>query len=428
MHATMKHVLGVTFQGEEMGVDGLAQELAGASNDALRQALASLPDVQRARLHRLTAPTSRLTAALTMATSRTSIDSLGTTGSSTRGGLVFPLKISAVCSYCTWGHPLYQETADPCLKETHSGAFRLPQGLAMSKARDCVIPPILLMNDAFVPVTHVGGPMRGPTDSGGLWFYYTPGCSDLLWHLGRTMLANNRVHAAVLVEQRMARHQGFSLSDAEAVDRVASYIETKHPKWPGIGRGRAYFGKNTSVAALIAQAARGLYGDCKGASFGADGALRPCVLCSSGPTGKNGTRHEGTKVKRAMALSFMAGDKILSLHSEPLLRQLPIDTLTLHQQPQGNGQTFWTTEIWDLRGSPALSRHLEDPSAHPEVVRRSRRWLARGLAKRGGGAECEPAPSWHTCMSCLGSQLEPHCNATERFYAKKSRAHVATRG
>ena len=88
---------------------------------------------------------------------------------------------------------------------------------------------------------------------------------------------------------------------------------------------------------------------------------------------------------------------------------------------------MWTTEIWDLRGSPRLSRDLENATAHPEVVARAR-W-ASGLSLAGGSTasalattSCEPAPSWHTCMACRGSALEPHCNATFQWYAGKERA------
>ena len=77
----------------------------------------------------------------------------------------------------------------------------------------------------------------------------------------------------------------------------------------------------------------------------------------------------------------------------------------------------WTTEIWDLRGSPALSRHLENATAHPEVVARAR-W-ARSTSATTLAVDCTPALSWHTCMSCRGSQLQEHCDATVQYYARK---------
>ena len=314
--------------------------------------------------------------------------------------------IPAVCERC--------DLVTRCDVSTSFWAFRLPQALGYRRELPCEPSETSLLgrDDVWLPVTHVGGPRRGPTDSGGLWFYYTPGCSDLLWHMGRTMLTRNRAHAAVVTEQRLAQLEGRELlSDRDAVGRLARYIETRHPRWPPLGRARSLLGKNASVEAVLAEAARGLYGVCSGTAFDAAGSLRPCSCAG------NVTRHM-VRSRRALALTPLAGDKVLSLHSEPLLRRLPLDTVAFYQQPQGGGSPLWTTEIWDVRGSPELSRRLENASAHPEVVARARLgWSnARGRLR---AAACVPAPSWHTCMSCAGSLLEPHCNATVRWYAAK---------
>ena len=299
-----------------------------------------------------------------------------------------------------------------CPKDTFV-AFRLPQGLAAFRTLPCEPPPELGVDGSWLPVTHVGGPNRGPTDSGGLWFYYTRGCSDLFWHMGRTMLSRNRIHAAVLAEQKTTELvEGKKISDREAVNLVAAYVRRRHPRWPPLSVARRWLGTNASIEAIIAEGARGLYGSCKGAAFTPEGALRPCACVG------NATR--AARHRRQLSLGPLAGDKLLSLHSEPLFRRLPLDTVTLHQQPQGGGRVQWTSEIWDLRGSPALSRHLENASAHPEVVARSR-W-ARDLEAHGPLGEstaacaCVPAPTWHTCMSCRGSALEPHCVGTAQYY------------
>ena len=317
-----------------------------------------------------------------------------------------------VCVACT-------STAS-CSKETHFWAFRLPQGLNFAREQPCQPDSYLGRNDVYLPVTHVGGPRRGPTDSGGLWFYYTPGCSDLLWHIGRTILARNRAHAAVLAEQRMAQLEGKTMSDREAISRLASFIRNRYPRWGPLGRARnRLMGKNASIETILAEAARGLYGTCPADAYDSNNRLRPCSCLG------NVTRTH-IRSRRALALTPLAGDKVLSLHSEPILRRLPIDTVTMHQQPQGGGSPLWATEIWDLRGSPMLSRHLENASSHPEVVARSR-WAigsddgGLGLAARSMMMACEPAAAWHTCMSCRGSKLEKHCNATVQWYDGKER-------
>lgn len=293
----------------------------------------------------------------------------------------------------------------------------MPQAMGFYRELPCVVDTNSLLGRNFVhlPVTHVGGPHRGPTDSGGIWFYYAPGCSDLLWEMGRNILTRNRAHASVVIEQRHALVEGTErISDYEATRRVALFIEKRYPKWGPLGRARSgWMGKNASIVDVLAEAARGLYGSCPtGSAFDAAGNLRPC-LCEG-----NVTRHS-VRTRRTLALTPLAGDKVLSLHSEPLLRRLPIDTVTFHQQPQGGGSPLWTTEIWDVRGSPVLSRHLENATAHSEVVARSKwAWQAPDISKM---ATCEPAWSWHTCMSCRGSLLEKHCNATVQMYAGKER-------
>ena len=67
----------------------------------------------------------------------------------------------------------------------------------------------------------------------------------------------------------------------------------------------------------------GLYGNCSGEPYTPAGQLRPC-LCSKASSGH-----------RAYLLSSIVGDKHLMLHTEPLLAGLPLDSIQLHQQPQG---------------------------------------------------------------------------------------------
>ena len=326
----------------------------------------------------------------------------------------------------------------------------------------CEADGILGKNDALLPVTHVGGPSRGPTDSGGIWFYYAQGCSDLLWDVGRTMLVRNRAHAAIRIEQMIATrdadaarlsnstnsfapamprwHGGYAISEQEAAARVAAWIVKRHPRgWSPVARARGWAGLNATVEHVIAEAARGLYGVCTPPTFSTGGRLRPCRCI-----GSNSSKVVSSR-RRLLALTPVCGDKSLSLHSEPLIRELPLDTLVLHKQPQGGGNPSWTTEIWDVRGSPALSRHLENATAHPEVTSRAR-WAGPGnlmgatrkkapfvtkerpsaLALSASTSSvwpsvCEPSDTWYTCFACRGSRLETACNGTVAHY----RAHGA---
>ena len=77
---------------------------------------------------------------------------------------------TALCMACT---------ADaPCCRKSCGAAagrimhpFRFPPGNGYFKSKPCRAAPGLGLDHALLPVTHIGGPNKGPTDSGGLWFY-----------------------------------------------------------------------------------------------------------------------------------------------------------------------------------------------------------------------------------------------------------------
>lgn len=313
----------------------------------------------------------------------------------------------SVCSNCS-AAPRSGEEKSACKKKTHFFPWRMPRNLAYARYLPCAPPHELTHDNVFLPVTHFGGPRRGPTASGGLWFYYARGCSDLLWNSGRSMLARNRVHAAVMVEQRLAlAWQGQYISDREAIRRVANYSYGSFPQ-SMLRSARVWMGADASFDEMLTEVARGLYGVCgpKSEQYADDGVtLNPCQ-CRGGLHGWWNT----TELQRLTSLGSLASDASLDKHIATRVRRLPLDTISLYQQPQG-AWMWWTTEIWDLRGDPVLSRHLENTKLHPEVVGHSL-WARAGVGNTSIGFACEPAASWQTCMSCRGSSLEPHCNST----------------
>ena len=212
---------------------------------------------------------------------------------------------SALCTACTADAPCCRRGCGASkahvARVTHP--FRFPQGNGYFKSKPCRAAPGLGLDHALLPVTHIGGPKKGPTDSGGLWFYYAPGCSDFLWDMGRTLLSRNRVHLAVQLE----RQQGGG-DERAAVGRVADWVRRVYPKWGALGRARRGLGlgANASVEELLANAARGLFSaPCAPPHYDAHGALRPCV-CGGPPSGR-----------RLAALSLLAGEKHLLLQAEP---------------------------------------------------------------------------------------------------------------
>ena len=103
------------------------------------------------------------------------------------------------------------------------------------------------VDDAWLPVVHTRDRKH---DTAGLWLYYARGCSDIAWHVGRTLRVRNRVHAAIALEQ--IAHGG---SEQAAVRRVAEWVQAHHPRWQALERARHYLKRAVSIAFK-----RGAYG------------------------------------------------------------------------------------------------------------------------------------------------------------------------
>ena len=76
--------------------------------------------------------------------------------------------------------------------------WQAPIGVAFHRRVPCALNAELGVSHARLPVTHTrpdpeGQPNRQP--DGGLWFYYSRGCSDLYFDVGRTLTARNVPHA-----------------------------------------------------------------------------------------------------------------------------------------------------------------------------------------------------------------------------------------
>ena len=176
---------------------------------------------------------------------------------------------------------------------------------------------------AWLPVTHTVAPHEY-----GLWFYYARGCSDMLWNVGRTILARNRCHAALILESMFR-----GVSQREAVQYLDSFrlqedsathlVKYRAITWLGM--------RNASLSDLIAECGRGLFGDCSGDTWNADGTLRPCRCLPADAQGPPRAWRVGSR-RRAMTLSFLAGSSRMDGRLGRLLHNLSFDTLQLWQQ------------------------------------------------------------------------------------------------
>jgi hypothetical protein len=272
--------------------------------------------------------------------------------------------------------PVCRECGHCPRNETWHG-FAMPIGVDMLLDVPCAPEPALGRDGAWLPVTHT----RAGTALG-MWYYYAAGCSDLGLNVGRTLLAPNRVGAALMLESLLLAN---TTVDARAAARLARRVQ-QHPrhshKWERLVVSRAApalraVGANATLEAALREAGRGLYEPTR---------------CNPSIGAPNATRCRGACLARPSSLLPLVASATL----DPILwRQLqelgaagrPLDSLVLHQQPQGGGAIRWTTEIWDVR----YARGAALPA----------RWL--------NGSACAHAAGWKTCNACAGSALERRC-------------------
>lgn len=265
--------------------------------------------------------------------------------------------------------------------ETWHG-FAMPIGIDMLVDVQCAPAAELGQNFAWLPVTH--------TRAGaalGLWYYYARGCSDMAVNVGRTLLARNRVHGALMLEALLLSnktdHPVASLAVATRLRTVFSTQE-KYQKWqrrvvsPVAPTLRAR-GANVTLENALDEAARGIYN---------------ATLCNPSATAPITTKCRGSCLRRPSRLVHLAAEATLDIVMWKQIRLLrsaghTIDTIQLHQQPQGGGAIRWTTEVWDVR-------------ADAEVLPR---WL--------NGSKCARSSDWRNCYACMGSRLEHCCQSRE---------------
>ena len=134
--------------------------------------------------------------------------------------------------------------------ETWHG-FAFAYGIDMERVQPCTPNPELARDWAVLPVTHT---TSGP-DVYGTWFYYARGCSDLGWNAGRTLLATNRVQAALMLEARLQMREAWDHP------RVLSALAARISKYAKHLRGSPWRtfgpGNTTANGKLLEVASRG---------------------------------------------------------------------------------------------------------------------------------------------------------------------------
>ena len=112
-----------------------------------------------------------------------------------------------------------------CPKNETWRGFTMPIGTDWLVNTSCAPNEELGHSHKLLPVTHVRDAYSYSVSRGmGIWYYYARGCSDLYWNTGRTLLARNRIHAALLAEARL---RGVAVDTPGVIAAFAGKYEAK---------------------------------------------------------------------------------------------------------------------------------------------------------------------------------------------------------
>ena len=352
----------------------------------------------------------------------------------------------------------------------------MPYGTNWYRNVSCETASELGVSHAWLPVVHTYD-LHQKWRLPGVWLYYARGCSDLLWNVGRTLLALNKFHAAVLLLQRQAKAQrlgggggGGGGSGGGSGGRPAtSHAQLAFDRhvWPRIseparklitsllqldggGSGgmsyehalRAFVVRllaanrvpsrlpHVSVQAgvkwalhsdqgplryAIAEAAKGFYGGKE--------QCNPHPVRA--PTVRNETLCRGACLSRVAHLqrtllqyAVPMDEVLMELMRELVGTDQQLDSLQLLQQPAGGVSILWTTEIWDIR---SFSYRRAAAAHRLAAARRGGGGGGGGGGVKGAsrfvrldGAPCVPSTTFEQCMSCNGSELHRRCEWRDR--------------
>ena len=284
---------------------------------------------------------------------------------------------------------------------------KFPPGLRYA-ARAALGRPAALVSHTWLPVTHTAEAGRGARMPG-TWFYHAPGCSDLLLNVGALLAARNRCHAALL----LAAGTGDLMSEtdparaevepsAEDAERVAAWVESHEPTWHALRKARSWARTdaqrpNASLAFLLAECARGLHGNCSGATF--DGRrLQPCDRLwrrrregrAGAARAQGGARRDLVSGEMEEARTLRAGEGVakhvlgprrfyglaalaatdqLSRYVAERMGAAGFDTLAMYEQPLDGGSAFdFTTELCHAPWSTAVAEDSACTATPPHLT------------------------------------------------------------
>ena len=269
---------------------------------------------------------------------------------------------------------------------THS-SFGMPRGVRYLEPAQ-TLNPELGQDDAWLPVTHTHTTQAALQV--GLWFHYMRGCSDLMWNVGRTLLARNKCHAAGLLEQRAARN----LPWREAVRRVAQRLMT------GINNSRLLHA--TRLTSVVSSS--------EWQAFTVSNVSRALAACAAGRIASEAPLLKATLLSNALDY-FMAATMLRSLvGTSGELDSLQFYNRCVPPMSTATSGCDSNVEVWDVR-------FLQQPETLDSIGSRGPAWRGNAtsvFARLGDEPAaalqpCTLSDAWHYCVACAGSKLERAC-------------------
>jgi len=276
-------------------------------------------------------------------------------------------------------------------------------------------------SDMWLPVTHTQPPKTGHyIRERGIWYYYARGCSELWYNVGTTLVAQNRVDAAVQLADRtpggMAALTSWLLGRGGPLDltKVVKKMPRDHPA--GLARWRyidALLGGATWADLKPAFASelrlqpryRRRILDSLAASLRLGASMWPRAL--SAEEANNTKIFGGESCVGACALAELAAALLLFEFIDPYVAReasaAGYDSVQMLRQPQFGYESFkrnrrwmWTVEILGLQGLEYPTAKLEArPTA--DLLRRLRGGSFQSPSERA----CVPTDcTFQCCMSC----------------------------
>ena len=216
-------------------------------------------------------------------------------------------------------------------------------------------------DDTWVEVVHTSSCKATRCGERGLWFYLARGCSDMLWNVGRSLRALNKLHALTLLtgRSRICRTIASLIGKDRTLGLSAAKLRAR-----GVPGSRRLWLRGV----LLEEGCNGFVD-----SFGTHKYANLSLL----------------ELRRLDPFQVV-GASLFDAEIMRMARAQGFDSVQLLMQPGGgpNGLNALETEFFDIRET----RHVCDIEKDPAALLR--------YLRTASGAPCRPTRSFSSCMAC----------------------------